>query len=39
VLTQGALIQDQQGLGKHMATKKLLEFGTELEVTELLVET
>jgi hypothetical protein len=36
VLAQGALIQVQQGLGKHKATK-LLELGTD--VTELLVET
>ncbi len=36
VLAQGALIQVQKGLGKHMATK-MQELGTE--VAELLVET
>ncbi len=39
VLAQGALIQVQQGLGKHMATKKMQELASGTEVTELLVET
>ncbi len=37
VLAQGALIQVQQGLGKHMATTICNSFGTE--VKELLVGT